>query len=112
MTDPLDHPFVPRQEVKKMAPREMNWTFESGDYETMLEILRAYNHQKMNSDPFHPSLMKKPQSLTLSFEEALDIFTGKMKATERMQVSLPLTSSSPPLYLSSDLLTSASHERG
>ena len=88
-----------------MAPRGMNWSFESGAYETMLEILREKHLEKMDSESFDPSIMKKPQSLTLSFEEALDIFTGKMKATERMQVSLPLTSSSPPLCLSSDVLT-------
>ena len=88
-----------------MAPRGMDWSFESGAYETMLEILREKHLEKMNSESFDPSIMKKPQSLTLSFEEALDIFTGKMKATERMQLSLPLTSSSPPLCLSSDVLT-------
>ena len=88
-----------------MAPRGMDWSFESGAYETMLEILREKHLEKMNSESFDPSIMKKPQSLTLSFEEALDIFTGKMKATERMQVSLPLMSSSPPLCLSSDVLT-------
>lgn len=93
-----------------MAPRGMDWNFESGDYETMLEILREKHLGKMNSESFDPSIMKKSQSLTVSFEEALDIFTGKMKATERMQVSLPLTSSSPPLCLSSDVLTSPHSE--
>ena len=80
-----------------MAPRGMDWNFEDGDYETMLEILREKHLGKMNSESFDPSIMKKSQSLTVSFEEALDIFTGKMKATQRTQARLPLTSSSPPL---------------
>ena len=82
-----------------MCAEKMNWQFDPEGYEELLKNLRVTPPAEtvLRKHGIDPRTLKKSQPPALSFEEALSLFTGRMKAIEEMQVSPLVTSSSPPL---------------